>query len=71
MVFKEVKSLCQCFFFNSYYVTNNYVLPDEFLHYGSDHAYYLYNVATKKYLGASYSTANVTLNVGDKYNNVS
>ena len=55
--------------FNTYYAPI-ITFPDEILHYGSDHAYYLYNVATQKYLGASYSTANVTLNVGDKYNNI-
>ena len=39
--------------------------PDEFLHYGSGHAYYIYNVATQKYLSASYNTTNVTLQVSD------
>ena len=40
---------------------------DEYLHYGSDHAYYLYNVAAKKYLSVHdvNGTASVTLQVSD------
>ena len=42
-------------------------LSDDYLHYGSDHDYYLYNVATKKYLSSSGSSTDVILNVRHSY----
>lgn len=45
------------------------MFSDESLHYGSDHAYCMYNVATKKYLASHQlqDTTNVTLTVGNSY----